>query len=168
MAEVVFQDFSVKVKEAIEDALIAGLHEAGGELHARTVRNSRQGHKYGDIEARRLWKYIVVEGRMEAVVGSPYEAGFWEEFGTGEHAQNNDGRKGWWVYIEGGSGYEGKTNTYSTKEEAERMAAYIRSEYNLPAYATDGIEPNQPLQRAFKSSKNAVKAIMESKLKGMG
>lgn len=167
-AEVVFQDFSIKVKEAIEDALIAGLHEAGNELTSRTVRNSRQGHKYGDIQTRHLWKCQVDESKMEASVGSPYEAGFWEEFGTGEYAQNKDGRKGWWVYIEGGSGYEGKTNTYSTKEEAERMAAYIRKEYNLPAYATNGIEPNQPLQRAFKSSKNAVKAIMESKLKGMG
>lgn len=166
MAEVVFQDFSVKVKEAIEDALIAGLHEAGGELHARTVRNSRQGHKYGDIQARSLWKYQVDESKMQASVGSPYEAGFWEEFGTGEHAQNNDGRKGWWIYVEGqDSGTGGRT--YSSKEEAEAIAASMRAE-GLPAYATDGIEPNQPLQRAFKSSKNAVKAIMESKLKGMG
>ena len=168
MAEIEFIDFSVRVKEAMEDALIAGLHEAGGELHARTVRNSRQGHKYGDIEARSLWKYQVDENKKEAAVGSPYEAGFWEEFGTGEYAQNGDGRKGWWVYIEDGSGYEGKTNTYSTKEEAERMAAYIRKKYKLPAHATNGIEPNQPLQRAFKTGRKAVKAILESKLKGMG
>lgn len=167
MAEVVFQDFSIKVKKAMEDALIAGLHEAGGELHARAVRNSRQGHKYGDIEARSLWKYQVDESKMEASVGSPYEAGFWEEFGTGEHAKNHDGRKGWWVYVEGqDSGTGGKS--YSTKEEAEQAAAFLRKVKNLEAYATDGIEPNEPLQRAFKTSKNAVKAIMESKLKGMG
>lgn len=161
-----FRDFSIKAKEALEDALIAGLHEAGGELHARTVRNSRQGHKYGDIQARSLWKYQVDENKMEAYVGSPYEAGFWEEFGTGEHAQNGDGRKGWWVYVEGQDSGDGG-RTYSTKEEAEETATFLRSK-GLPAHATNGIEPNTPLQRAFKSSKNAVKAIMESKLKGMG
>ena len=121
-----FIDFSIQVTEAMNDALIAALYEAAGELHARTVRNSRQGHKYGDLSARALWEYLVDEGDMKAQVGSPYEAGYWEEFGTGEHAQNGDGRKGWWVYIEGGSGYEGKTNTYSSKEEAERMARYIK------------------------------------------
>lgn len=166
MANVEFIDFSVKVTEAIEDALIAGLHEAGGEIHASAVRNSRQGHKYGDIEARSLWKYQVDEDKKEASVGSPYEAGFWEEFGTGEQAQNGDGRKGWWVYVEGQeSGKGGKT--YSTKEEAERTVAYLRSE-GLQAYATNGIPPNTPLQRAFQSGESVVKAILESKLKGMG
>ena len=169
MAEVVFQDFSIKVKKAMEDALIAGLHEAAGELEERTIDNSRQGYRYGDKLATDLWTHKVDESKMEASVGSPYEAGFWEEFGTGEHAvDKSKSRNGWWVYIEGGSGYEGKTNTYYSQEEAESMAAYIRKEYNLPAYATNGIEPNEPLQKAFKSGKKAVKAIMESKLKGMG
>ena len=94
-------DFSIKVTEAMEEALIAGLHEASGELEARTVRNSRQSHTYGDIRATALWDHKVDEGKMEAYVGSPHEAGFWEEFGTGEHALNHDGRKGWWVYVEG-------------------------------------------------------------------
>ena len=162
-----FHDFSIKVTEAMTEALIAGLDEAAGELQSRAKRNSRQGYSYGDILATALWEYKVDETKMEASIGSPYEAGYWEEFGTGEHAQNKDGRKGWWVYIEGGSGYEGKTNTYHTKEEAERMAKYIRKEYNLPAYATDGIEPNTPLQRAFESGKNAVQKIFAAKLKEM-
>lgn len=162
------KDFTIKVTEAMEEALIAGLHEASGELEARTVRNSRQGHKYGGKYATELWDHKVYEDKMEAQVGSPHEAGFWEEFGTGEHALNKDGRKGWWVYIEGGSGYKGKTNTYNTKEEAEEMAEYIRKEYNLPAVATNGIDPNRPLHRAFESGKKAVQAIFEEKLKGMG
>lgn len=163
-----FIDFSVQVTEAMNDALIAALYEAAGELHARTVRNSRQGQKYGDLSARALWEYLVDEGDMKAQVGSPYEAGYWEEFGTGEHAQNGDGRKGWWVYIEGGSGYEGKTNTYSSKEEAERMARYIKKKYGLDAHATDGIKPNKPLQMAFQSGEAAVQRIFEAKLKGLG
>ena len=163
-----FHDFSIKVTEAIEDAMIAGLHEAAGELEARTVRNSRQGHKYGDIQATALWDHKVDEGQMEAYVGSPHEAGYWEEFGTGSHALNKDGRSGWWVYIEGGSGYEGDTKTYHTKEEAEKAAKFLRNVKKLNAYATNGIDPNRPLHRAFKSGKKAVEAIFAEKLKGMG
>ena len=159
-------DFSIKVTEAMEEALIAGLHEASGELEARTVRNSRQSHTYGDIRATALWDHKVDEGKMEAYVGSPHEAGYWEEFGTGEHALNKDGRKGWWVYVEGqDSGTGGKS--YATKEEAEDAAEFLRKAKKLNAYATNGIDPNRPLHRAFKSGKQAVQAIFEEKLKGM-
>ena len=162
-----FHDFTIKVTEGIEEALIAGLYEAAGELEARTKRNSRQGHTYGDIQATALWDHKVDEGKMEAQVGSPYEAGFWEELGTGEHAKNKDGRKGWWVYVEGqDSGSGGKS--YSTREEAEQAASFLRNVKKLNAYATDGIEPNEPLHRAFKTAKPVVKAIFEDKLKGLG
>ena len=160
-------DFTIKVTEDMEEALIAGLHEAAGELDARTVRNSRQSHTYGDIRATALWDHKVDEGKMEAYVGSPHEAGYWEEFGTGEHALNKDGRKGWWVYVEGqDSGSGGKT--YATKEEAEDAASFLRSVKKLDAYATNGIDPNRPLHRAFESGKKAVQAIFADKLKGMG
>lgn len=162
-----FQNFTVKVTEAIEDALIAGLYEAAGELEARTVRNSRQGHSYGGTKATALWDHRVNEGSMEASVGSQQEAGYWEEFGTGEHALNGNGRKGWWVYVEGqDSGSGGKS--YSTKEEAEEAADFLRRVKKLDAYATNGIDPNRPLHRAFASGKNAVEAIFAEKLKGLG
>lgn len=161
-----FIDYSIKVTEAMQDALIAALYEAAGELEARTVRNSRQGYEYGLIKATELWKYNVNEGKMEASVGSPYEAGYWEEFGTGEYALNGDGRKGWWVYVEGqDSGSGGKT--YSSQEEAEAIAASMRAE-GLPAHATNGIDPNRPLHFAFKDGKPVVERIFEAKLKGMG
>lgn len=162
-----FLDFSIKVTEAMEDAMVAGLYESAGELEARTKRNSRQGHKYGDIQATALWKSKVDEASMEASVGSPYEAGFWEEFGTGEHALNKDGRKGWWVYVEGqDSGSGGKS--YPTKEEAEKAALFLRRVKKLEAYATNGIDPNRPLHRSFSSARPVVQAIFEDKLKGLG
>ena len=162
-----FQDFSIKVTEDMEAALIAGLHEAAGELEARTKRNSRQGHTYGDIQATALWKYQVNESAMEAQVGSQHEAGYWEEFGTGELAKHGDGRKGWWVYVEGqDSGTGGKS--YPNKEEAEKAALFLRRVKKLDAYATNGIEPNEPLRRAFVSARPVVQAIFEDKLKGLG
>lgn len=36
-----FEDNRVQVKAAIDSAISAFLHEAGGEIQARTVRNSR-------------------------------------------------------------------------------------------------------------------------------
>ena len=163
-----FHDFSIKVTEAMTEALIAGLHEAAGELEARTVRNSRQSHTYGGIRATALWEHKVDEGKMEAYVGSPHEAGYWEEFGTGENHSDHPkkARKGWWVYIEGqDSGKGGKS--YHTKEEAEEAAEFLRKVKKLEAVVTDGIEPNRPLQRAFKSGEKAVEAIFAEKLKGM-
>jgi hypothetical protein len=160
-------DYTIKVTEAMEEALIAGLYEAAGALEARTKRNSRQGHTYGDIQATALWKHQVNEGKMEAQIGSEHEAGYWEEFGTGEHALNKDGRKGWWVYVEGqDSGTGGKS--YPSKEEAEKAALFLRKVKKVEAYATNGIDPNRPLHRAFTSGKKAVQAIFEAKLKGLG
>jgi hypothetical protein len=162
-----FQDYTIQVTEAMEEAVIAGLEEAAGEIEARTIRNSRQGHKYGDIQATALWKHQVDEGEKKASVGSQHEAGYWEEFGTGELALHGDGRKGWWVYIEGqDSGKGGKS--YPSKEEAEKAAAFLRKVKGLNAYATNGIAPNEPLRRAFASAAPVVQAIFESKLKGMG
>ena len=162
-----FHDFSVKVTEAMQEALVAGLHEAAGELEARTKRNSRQGHTYGDVQATALWKHQVNEGAMEAQVGSQHEAGYWEEFGTGEHALHGDGRKGWWVYVEGqDSGTGGKS--YSSKEEAEEAAQFLRRVKKVEAHATNGIDPNRPLHKAFSSARPVVQAIFESKLKGLG
>ncbi len=162
-----FIDLTVKVTDAMEESLIAGLYEAAGELQARTVRNSRQGHSYGDINATSLWDQVVNEGEKEASVGSQHEAGYWEEFGTGELALHGDGRKGWWVYVEGQeSGSGGKS--YATKEEAEDAANFLRRVKKLNAYATNGIEPNEPLRRAFASAKPVVQAIFEDKLKGLG
>ena len=161
-----FQDFSIKVTEAMEEALIAGLYEAGGELQARTKRNS-SNEEYPQEFASGLWDYVVIRDEKTVYVGSAYEAAYWEELGTGEHALNGDGRKGWWVYIEGDeSGSGGKS--YGTREEAEEAAEFLRKVAKLDAHATNGREPNRPLFRAFQSGKDVVQAIFEDKLKGMG
>lgn len=166
MAQVEFHDFSIKVTEAMNEALIAALKEAAGELKTRAVRNSRQGHKYGGTEATELWDTRVDESKMEAHVGSEHEAAYWEEFGTGEFALHHDGRKGWWVYVEGKENGKGG-KTYSSKEEAEEAADFLRRVAKVNAYATNGMEPNRPLHRAFESGKSTVEHIFAEKLKGL-
>lgn len=89
-----FEDNRVQVKEALESAGIAFLYEAGGELQARTRRNSRvdTGQTKGSYE------YVVDESKGECQIGSNLENAIWEEFGTGEYALHGDGRKGGWFY----------------------------------------------------------------------
>lgn len=89
-----FEDYRVQVKAAINDAITAYLYEAGGELQAQTMRNSRvdTGQTKGSYD------YKVDEAKGECQFGSSLENAIWEEFGTGEYALHGDGRKGGWVY----------------------------------------------------------------------
>ena len=77
-----FEDNRVQVKAAMDSAISAFLHEAGGEIQARTVRNSRTdtGQTKGSYE------YKVNESAGECQIGSNLENAIWEEFGTGEYA----------------------------------------------------------------------------------
>ena len=145
-----FTDNSARVIEALEDAVIAYLYEAGGELEAQTKRNSRPV-KYGQHDVKNSWEYVVDEREGTTVVGSPLEASYWEELGTGEYALNKNGRKGWWVYVEGNDTRR-KDQKYYTEDEAKSVAASLRSK-GLDAHATNGTEANRPLFRAFTAKK---------------
>lgn len=89
-----FTDNSAKVIGNLDDAVIAYLYEAGGELEAQVKRNT----KVGSGQLKNSWKYTVDESKGVCTVGSPLENAIWEEFGTGEFALNGDGRKGGWYY----------------------------------------------------------------------
>ena len=161
-----FKNNSVAVKDALNDACIAFLYEAAGEPEAETKRNSRP-IKYGRHDVRGNWKYTVDEGKQEARVGNPLEASYWEELGTGEYALNKDGRKGWWVYVEGND-TPSSNQKYYTEKEAKETAAFLRSE-GLDAHATNGTEANRPLYRAFTSLRAALikraEAVLGARLK---
>ena len=91
-----FQDNRIEVKAAMCSAIVAFLHEACGELEAQTKRNSKV--KTGQTKGS--YGYAVDESGLVGYVGSDYENAIWEEFGTGEHALNGDGRKGGWRYMD--------------------------------------------------------------------
>ncbi len=83
------EDYGIQVRNAIKDAAIAFLHEAGGELEAQTKRNCRV--KTGKTKGS--FTNIVDESAYEVIVGSDYQNAIWEELGTGIYAANGDGRK---------------------------------------------------------------------------
>ena len=94
MANVEFHDNTIAVTDAIKGAAIAFLKEAAGELQSQTQRNTR----VDTGQTKGAWDYKVDESKLEAIVGNPLENAIWEEMGTGEYAQNGNGRKGGWSY----------------------------------------------------------------------
>jgi len=89
-----FEDFSIKVKDALESTALQFLEEAASEVESQAKRNSRVDT--GQLKGS--WKHIVDVDKHEATIGSPLQNAIWEEFGTGEYAVNKDGRKGGWYY----------------------------------------------------------------------
>lgn len=167
MADVEFQDFSMEVKAELNETTIAWLHETCNEIAAQAQRNCQM-----DDEGKQLkgsYSAVVDESNGEGKVGSPLEAVYWEEFGTGEYADTGKnggkpGREGWWVYVKGGSGYNGPTGKYNSKQAAEAVAASMRAD-GYDAYATNGRRPNYTLEKAFDSVKEKAKQQLETLLK---
>ena len=82
-----FIDNRTKVKSSVENAGIAWLYEACGEIEAQTKRNS----KVVSGKTKGSYFYMVDENAGEGYVGSSDENAVWEEFGTGEYALGGDG-----------------------------------------------------------------------------
>lgn len=96
MAKVEFKDFSMQVKEAMSDRINIVLEECAGELESQVKRNSR----VDTGKTKNSFRHHVDDANHVATVGSTDENSIWEEFGTGEHAINGDGRKGGWFYVD--------------------------------------------------------------------
>lgn len=158
-----FKDYSMHVKAELDDTTMAWLHTWAPEIAAQAARSCQMDGQLG-TQLRGSYDAKVDEGKGEGLVGTPMEAGYWEEYGTGEHAAHGDGRKGWWIYIPGQtSGGGGKS--YATREEAELMAEHIRQEYGKTAIVTDGREPAYTLENAFKTTAPKAERDLERKLK---
>lgn len=153
-----FTDNSAKVKGALNDAVIAYLYEAGGELEAQTKRNMPPGHWNSQI--KNSWMYEVDEAKGTATIGNPLEAALWVEFGTGEYSISpKGGRKGYWVYVSDSSKPQ-NSYTYSggkqyTLQEARSIVAMMRAK-GLDAHYTKGQAPKRPLFHAFNTQKGAL------------
>lgn len=91
-----FEDNTLKVIDKTDNAIEAALLECAAELVSQTARNTR----VDTGQLKNSWKANVKKkGKgFEAVIGSPLENAIWEEFGTGEHALEGNGRQGGWFY----------------------------------------------------------------------
>lgn len=165
-----FEDYSIKVKAAINDASIAWLYETASDI-ASEAKQTASGGDDTMNQVRRSYSPKVNEAKGEAQVGSELEGALWEEFGTGEYADTSKnggkkGREGWWVYIKGQES-KGGGKIHRTKEDAEEAANYLRTEKHLNAYVTKGRRPNYTLENAFDAVRPGAIADLNKKLKEM-
>jgi hypothetical protein len=156
-----FEDRSIQVKAAINNITLGWLHEWANEITSHAQRNCTTGESYSS-QLRGSYSNRVDEGNGKATIGSPLEQAFWEEFGTGEHADTSknggkEGRKGWWVYKDG---YKGKGGKILTEAEAKAIAAG-----DPTVHATNGREPNYTLEKAFTANRGKAIADLEEKMK---
>ena len=125
MGYVEFTDNRIKVEAALNDSIVAFLYEAAVEVEAQTkIAQTRvdTGHTKGE------WTHYVDEDKGEAVIGNPLENAIWEEYGTGEYALKDNGRKTPWAY----------------KDERGNW------------HTTHGKKPLRPLQKAFDKTKGKI------------
>ena len=161
-----FKDYSIEVEEALNDTSIAWLHEAANEIAAQAQRTTST-EDWTNEERTRLrdnYRAEVDESKGKAMIGTPLEEGYWEEWGTGEYAAHGDGRKGWWVFIRGQASQGGGKND-STREEAEEAAAFLRRVKGLDAVVTIGRRPNYTLERSFEKKQGWAKDLLADMLK---
>lgn len=150
-----------KISGEVKKVALQWLEETSGELESQAKRNTRVDS--GDT--KNSWTHKVDEGAMEAVAGSANINTVYEEYGTGEYAANGDGRQGYWVYVKGSSGGEGKSHggkTYSL-EGAKQAVAILRSK-GLDAYYTKGKTPNPALHNAWDKVTPKAKTALKQKL----
>lgn len=95
-SKIVFEDYTIKVKDTIDDRINAVLEECAGELESQVKRNTR----VDTGKTKNSFRHKVVDSEHIAYIGSDYENAIWEEFGTGEHALEGNGRKGGWFYVD--------------------------------------------------------------------
>lgn len=89
-----FEDNSKNIKLVLEKATVAGLEAAAAEIESQAIRNT----PVDTGQLKGAWKHVVDESRMEATIGNTLENAIWTEYGSGEYALDNDGRKTPWRY----------------------------------------------------------------------
>ena len=161
MSQVEFQDFRIKCKDALDEAVNQFLEEAASEIQSQAQRNSDFSKNL-----KGTWKHVVDESKKEATVGNPLQLAIWMEMGTGEYALKGNGRKGYWVYVKGNDSIqESNPGKARTLDEARRAVAILR-EKGLDAHYTKGQKPRRMLHNAFETKKAAIIRRAEQVLKG--
>lgn len=133
---IVFESNLENITTKIELEIYKALEEASGTVEAQVKQNQRR--KTG--QTADSWKHYVSASKHEAYVGSNYENAIWEEFGTGIHALNGNGRKTPWVY---------------TPDDGETF------------YRTKGKKPLRPLYKAMTKLRPKIAKYFKKRFKNL-
>ena len=169
MADFTLIDNSQAVKDALDNMVDLWLDTWGNEIAAQAKRGVVMDDDNG-IQLRKDYRADVDKVNDKAKVGATLESAYWEEFGTGSHADMGKnggipGRPEWWVYVKNETPRVSPENRiYRTEAEAKAVAAAWRAE-GKDAYATNGRDPNYTLEKAYTTTKSRAINDLESKLR---
>lgn len=164
---VTVNNYSVQVKVKLSQAIRNALYEAGSEVASHANRNVKLQDDAGQ-KLRGSYRCDVNTSGDKAAIGTPNEEGYWEEFGTGSHADTAKnggvaGRTDWWVYVTNETP-RAVNEIHRTEEEAKAVAASLR-ERGKDAHASNGYDPNYTLEKAFISNKDTIERIFENDIR---
>lgn len=91
-----FENYSNECKDAIRQTAIKWLHECGQII----IRQILDIYRVDTGNTKNSFDYIVDDSNLSCTIGSPMENAIWEELGTGIYAENGNGRKTGWAYID--------------------------------------------------------------------
>lgn len=92
--DVVFECNLGEALKNMNNAAVAFLHEASGELESQVKVNTR----VDTTQTKNHWTYRVDEQNLTSTIGNPMENAIWEEFGTGQYALRGNGRNSPWRF----------------------------------------------------------------------
>ena len=130
MSDIKFESNVGKVKKDLSTAGEKGIKEA--LLLVQEQAKALAKVDTGELRDKISNKISIQNEEIEGQVGSPNEYAIYNEFGTGEHAENGKGRKGGWHY----RGADGKV------------------------YFTRGQKPKPFLRPAFRMNKENIKDLI--------
>lgn len=125
-----FKSNARRVKEEMEQASLAGIDAA--LLIIQSAVKSGAPVMSGQLRDSINKKIQHLGARIEGQVGTPLMHGIYVEFGTGEFAENGNGRKGGWFYQDSSGEW----------------------------FFTWGQEPDPFMRKGFRQSKKQVKDIL--------
>lgn len=138
-SKIVFEDNSIKVKDAISSQINIALEEVSGDIEAQVKRNFDDADRVDTGKTKNSFRHVVDDSNHVATVGSSDKNAIWEEFGTGEYALQGNGRKGGWYYVdEKGNGH-----------------------------FTHGKKPSRALWNAYNSLKSKIVKHLQDVMKGL-
>lgn len=121
-----FEGKANEVKKQLGESLIKGITEACllVQAQAKMLTPVKTGQLRDSIE----YKVQDDAGEVVGEVGTHLEHGLYVEFGTGEFAENGQGRKGGWVY----EAPDGEMHfTYGQKPQAFLKPAFRENKNNI-------------------------------------
>lgn len=159
---VVVRDGRTQVRIKMARAIRNALYESGAEVAAHANRNVKSEYEAGE-KLRGSYSSVVNLLSSKVTIGTPHEEGYWEEFGTGSHADTTKnggvpGRSDWWVFVPYETPRARFHEVHRTEDEAIAEAASRRAD-GENAFASNGNEPHYTLEKAFIANKDKIERI---------